>query len=59
MKELNKDLLCFEVETIYKSGYRRSETIISKDEQSMWEYYDKHHNQSLISTSTIVDTWIS
>lgn len=59
MEELNKDLFCFEVETIYKSGYKRTEVIISGNEESMWKYYDKHHNRSLISESAITDAWIS
>ena len=51
------DLVCFEVETLYKSGRKKSEVIVSKDENSMWRYYDKHHNSNLISDCGIVDAW--
>lgn len=51
-------LTCFEVETYYKSGRIRSQIIISKDEASMWRWYDKHHNSALIETSAIVDSWL-
>lgn len=50
-------LLCFEVTTIYKSGVETNEVIISKNEETMWEYYDKHHNSELIKDSTIIDCW--
>ena len=43
-----EQLMCFEVNTIYKSGKKKNEIIVSKDEGSMWEYYDKHHNLSKI-----------
>lgn len=53
-----KELYCFEVETIYKSGRKRNEVIVSTSERSMWKYYDKHHNAKLIEDSMIVDSWI-
>ena len=48
----------FEVETTYKSGRKRSETIVSTNEENMWKWYDKHHNKKLIERSAIVDSWI-
>lgn len=55
--EDDNNLTCFEVETIYKSGRKRIETIISKDEDHLWRYYDKHHNKELVQSSTITDAW--
>ena len=55
---MEEELYCFEVETTYKSGRKRNEVIVSKDEKSMWKYYDKHHNGKLIADSAIVDSWI-
>jgi hypothetical protein len=49
---------CFEVETTYKSGRKRSEIIVSTSEKKMWKYYDKHHNKKLVKDSVIVDCWI-
>lgn len=53
-----KELYCFEVETTYKSGRKRSEVIVSTSEKKMWKYYDKHHNKKLVKDSVIVDSWI-
>ena len=53
-----KELYCFEVETTYKSGRKRSEIIVSTDEENMWKWYDKHHNKKLVKDSVIVDNWI-
>ena len=53
----DKIMTCFEIETIYKSGRKRNEAIVSSDEESMWKYYDKHHNKNLVDSSTIVDAW--
>ena len=50
-------MTCFEIETIYKSGRKRNEVIVSSDEESMWKYYDKDHNKNLVDSSTIVDAW--
>lgn len=50
-------MTCFEIDTIYKSGRKRNEIIVSSDEESMWKYYDKHHNRNLVASSTIVDAW--
>ena len=50
-------LTCFEVETYYKSGRIRSQIIVSKDEESMWKLYNRHHDASKIESSTIVDSW--
>lgn len=52
-----EELICFEVETTYKSGKRRTEVICSESEEKMWEYYDKHHSKYLIESSVIVDDW--
>jgi len=57
MKEKEKELICFEVETTYKSGKRRNEVICSESEEKMWKYYDKHHTSGLIESSVIVDAW--
>lgn len=54
---MEEQLTCFEVETKYKSGRTRVETIISKSEASFWKYYDKHHNVKLVAGSVIVDAW--
>ncbi len=51
--------ICFEVETEYKSGRKMTEVIASKNEKSMWEIYDQHHNTKLIESSKIVDSWLS
>lgn len=51
------DMMCFEVETIYKSGHKRNDVIVSKDVESMWKFYRKHHNANLIESSTIIDAW--
>lgn len=53
-----EELTFFEVETTYKSGRFRNEVIASADEESMWLYYDKHHNKNKIASSVIVDTWL-
>lgn len=54
---MEENLYCFEVETTYKSGRKRNEVVISANEESMWKWYDKHHNQNLIDDSVIVDCW--
>ena len=54
-----KELMCFEVNTIYKSGRKKNEIIVSKDEESMWKYYDKHHNLSKIDSTTLYDAWVA
>jgi hypothetical protein len=46
-KVMAKELYCFEVETTYKSGRKRSEIIVSTDEENMLKWYDKHHNKKL------------
>ncbi len=56
-KVMEEELTCFEVETTYKSGRKKNEVIVSKDEESMWRYYDKHHNKNLVASSVIVDAW--
>ena len=55
MEEL---LYCFEVDTTYKSGRKRTETIVSTNEETMWKWYDKHHNKDLVESSVIVDAWL-
>ena len=52
-----EQLMCFEVNTIYKSGRKKNEIIVSKDEESMWECYKKHHNLSKIDSTTLYDEW--
>ena len=54
---MEEELICFEVETKYNSGRTRVEVIISKDEESFWKYYYKHHNRKLIASSCITDAW--
>ena len=54
---MDKELTLFEVETIYKSGRRRTEVLEAKTEKEMWEYYDKHHNNDLVESTKIVDAW--
>lgn len=54
-----EQLMCFEVNTIYKSGRKKNEIIVSKDEESMWKYYDKHHNLSKIDSTTLYDAWVA
>ena len=54
---MEENLFCFEVETTYKSGRTRSEVIVTKDEESLWKYYDKHHNAKMVENSVITDAW--
>lgn len=54
---MEENLYCFEVETTYRSGRNKVETIVSKNEGTMWLYYNKHHNMKLIASSVIVDVW--
>lgn len=54
---MEENLTCFEVETLYKSGRKRSEVIVSENEETMWKYYDKHHNKKLVEESAITDAW--
>ena len=54
-----EELFCFEVDTTYKSGRKKNEIIVSTSEDKMWEYYDKHHNNTLIESCAVVDSWIS
>lgn len=56
---MEEQLYCFEVDTTYKSGKKRNETIISANEESMWKWYDKHHNKKLVESSAIVDSWVA
>lgn len=55
--DLSQDLVCFEVETKYKSGRKKTEVLTFKDEETMWAYYDKHHDKDLIEHSLIADAW--
>ena len=55
---MDKQLYCFEIDTTYKSGRKRNEIIVSKNEESMWKCYDKHHNKEKIQNSVIVDSWV-
>lgn len=54
---MEQELFCFEIDTLYKSGRKRTDTIVSKSEVSMWKTYDKHHNRNKIEFSVIVDCW--
>lgn len=54
---MDENLVCFEVQTIYKSNLTRTQIITAADEKSMWEYYDKHHNRKLVATAQINDAW--
>lgn len=54
---MEENSTCFEIETTYKSGRKRTETIVSENEESMWKYYDKHHNKEIVKESVIVDAW--
>lgn len=56
MEKISK--YCYEVETTYKSGRKRTDFIGAENEITMWAYYDKHHNKKLIESSVIVDSWI-
>lgn len=47
----------YEVETIYKSGVKRTEIISDINEDEMWKFYDKHHDAKKIESSAIVDAW--
>lgn len=53
----DKDLICFEVETTYKSGYLKNKVLTFENEEQMWQYYDKHHNKNIIVSCAIVDAW--
>ena len=48
----------FEVETTYKSGYRRTDFISADSEEEMWEIYDKHHNSEKIKETILFDAWL-
>lgn len=54
---MKEQLYCFEVNTTYKSGRKRTDFITAANEESMWKWYDKHHNKKLIKSSAIVDSW--
>lgn len=57
-EEVNEEgLVCFEVETKYKSGRKKTDVLTFKDEEIMWAYYDKHHDKGLIEYSIITDAW--
>ena len=51
------EIICFDVNTHYKSGRTKSEVIVSTSEENMWKYYNKHHNKKLIEWSAITDSW--
>lgn len=55
MKEVN--LTCFEVETTYVSGFVKVEHIVTLNEDTLWEYYDMHHNKGKIDSVVIVDAY--
>ena len=52
-------MIIYEIVTIYKSGWAKTEYIKSANEESMWKHYDRHHNKSLIEDVSIVDAWIA
>lgn len=54
---METELTCFEVETLYKSGRKRTEVIASESEEKMWEYYNKHYSPILIESAIITDVW--
>jgi hypothetical protein len=55
---MEQQLFCYEVNTIYKSGRKKNEIIVSASEEDMWRYYDKHHDKSKIESSTLYDCWV-
>ena len=55
---MEEELYCFEVKTTYKSGRKRNEVVVSASEETMWKWYDKHHNKNLVANSVIVDAWL-
>lgn len=55
MEEVN--LTCFEVETTYVSGFTKVEYIITLNEDTLWEYYDMHHNKNKIESVVIIDAY--
>ena len=59
MENFNKELTCFEVVTIYKSGRKRTDVITAKSEEEMWGIYDKHHNSSLAFECMVADVWLA
>ena len=42
---MEEEMTIFEVDTTYKSGRKRTDTICAKTEEEMWVIYDKHHNK--------------
>jgi hypothetical protein len=50
-------LTCFEVETTYVSGFTKVEHIVTLNEDTLWEYYDMHHNKAKIDSVVIVDAY--
>lgn len=51
------NLFCFVIKTFYNSGKISTEDIISANEDSMWKYYNKHHNKKKISKTIIVNAF--
>ena len=45
------------IETIYKSGRKRQEAIVTDSEEGAWNYHKKHHNYKKILSSEIVDAY--
>ena len=55
-----QNLYLWEVETIYKSGRKKTDIIGGyATEKEMWEEYDKHHNKELIKDSILHDAWLA
>lgn len=55
---MEEELICYEVETIYKTGRKKSEVIVSSSEENMWKCYNKKHNKIFIESSVITDCWL-
>lgn len=47
----------FEVETLFKNGVTRTDFIEAKNENEVWEKYDKYYDEE-IESSAIVDDWV-
>ena len=54
---MEQDFFCFEIDSLYKSGRKRTDTIVSTNELSMWKTFEKHHDMNKIVFSAIVDCW--
>lgn len=51
-----KELICYEVETHFKTGDVTTDYISAESEEEMWEIYDEWYGDE-VAASVIVDAW--